>query len=49
MGHAEDYYDQFYRWFSKLEENERQQFIQENPEPSDWSGFYRTIIVHPWL
>jgi dienelactone hydrolase len=48
MGPGESYYDQFYRWFSDLDEAARRDFMNRNPEPSDWTGIYATIVRHPW-
>jgi len=48
MGSGEDYYNEFYRWFSNLGEAARRDFVSRHPEPSDWQGIYATIIEHPW-
>jgi hypothetical protein len=49
MGRGEGYYDEFYQWFSSLEEGDQLKYMQENPEPRGWKGFYKTILSHPWI
>jgi len=48
MGGGEDIYNNFYRWFSGLTEEAASAYKLNNPEPSDWRGFYRKIRQHPW-
>lgn len=40
MGGGEDYRNDFFRFFESLDETAKASFIQENPEPADWKGFY---------
>jgi len=49
MGGGEDYYDNFYHWFSRLNEASRNELMSQFPEPEDWKGFYEMIIDHPWI
>ena len=49
MGDGEDYYNQFYRWFSALSEPEQEAFARANEPPPEWSDLYTTIKAHPWL
>lgn len=48
MGRGEEYYDEFYRWFSNLDAVGQSNYILAHPEPVEWKGFYTTIINHPW-
>lgn len=49
MGRGEEYYDQFYQWFSALPAGEQAAFRRKYAEPRGWKGFYETIIQNPWL
>lgn len=49
MGYEEEYYDQFYKWFSNLIAPEQDGFVARNPEPNGWEGFYDMIRKNPWL
>jgi hypothetical protein len=49
MGGGEEYYDEFYRWFSKLTPNVQTEFQLSNPEPQPWKGTYKIMKDHPWL
>lgn len=48
MGGGEDYYDQFYRWFSRLTPDEQVAYAIANKPPVGWRKFYETIKEHPW-
>jgi hypothetical protein len=48
MGRGEDYYNEFYKWFSVLGATERYLYALGHPEPADWKGFYATIVSRPW-
>lgn len=48
MGPGEDYYDEFYRWFSSLHKDAQSGYIEENPEPPGWQRFYERILSSPW-
>jgi hypothetical protein len=49
MGMGEDYYNQFYRWFSNLSAIEQDNYALANPPPSGWANVYKNIASHPWL
>lgn len=49
MGYGEEYYNQFYKWFSRLDSNAQITYAADNPEPDDWAGIYERIKSHPWL
>ena len=49
MGEGEDYYNQFYRWFSVLHEAEQDAFARTNEPPPEWRELYATIKTHPWV
>ncbi|MGY2732757.1 hypothetical protein ACVWYO_000431 [Sphingomonas sp. UYP23] len=49
MGPGEDYYDQFYQWYSNLSASEQGDYALRNPVPDDWIDLYQTIKDHPWL
>ncbi len=40
MGIGEEYAVKFYKWFSDLSIEERARYIAENPEPTEWAGYY---------
>lgn len=48
MGDGEGYYNDFYRWFSDLGDDERKRFVALNPELEEWAGFYKMIEDSPW-
>jgi hypothetical protein len=48
MGRGEDYYNEFYKWFSVLGSTERDRYVLGQPEPAEWKGFYAMIVSHPW-
>lgn len=48
MGRGEDAYSQFYRAFSDLSPDEREEFAAAHPEPAGWEGTYAQITNHPW-
>ena len=48
MGCGEDYYNQFYRWFSGLHPAEQDQYSRVNEPPQGWGELYDTIRKHPW-
>jgi hypothetical protein len=45
MGPGEDYYDQFYRWYSNLPAREQDDYALRNPVPTDWVDLYQTIRI----
>lgn len=47
MGDGEDYYNQFYRWFSALPVTEQDAYARSNEPPSGWRNLYATIKLHP--
>ena len=49
MGLGEDYYDQFYRWYSNLSAIDQYEYAEKNPLPVDWVDLYQTIKEHPWV
>jgi hypothetical protein len=48
MGGGEDYYNDFYRWFSALTPAEQDAYAQSNEPPLAWRDLYSTIKAHPW-
>lgn len=48
MGYGEEYYNEFYKWFSNLSVAAAAGFMQQNPEPEAWNGFYEILLKHPW-
>jgi hypothetical protein len=48
MSAGEDYYDQFYRWFSGLSPAEQDAYARANEPPSGWRHLYETIRQHAW-
>jgi hypothetical protein len=48
MGDGESYYNEFYRWFSALSQEEREEYQENNPAPAGWERIYQTISEHPW-
>lgn len=48
MGSGEEYYNEFYRWFSGLSGAEQAAYSLANKPPSGWHNLYDTIINHPW-
>lgn len=48
MGTGEEYYIEFYQWFSDMKYKEQMLFMSENIEPEEWAGFYEMIISKPW-
>ena len=48
MGGGEDYYNQFYRWFSNLDAEKQDAYALENNPPFGWRKIYTTIRKHPW-
>jgi hypothetical protein len=48
MGGGEEYYDQFYRWFSGLTPDEQEAYASANEPPAGWRKLYQTIKEHPW-
>ena len=44
MGGGETYLDGFGPWFRALSPEDRTAFMQENPEPEDWKGFYDRVL-----
>lgn len=49
MGYGEDYYDEFYKWFSRLDLATWTDYAENFPEPIEWKGFYKMIMDHPWI
>jgi hypothetical protein len=49
MGDGEDYYNEFYRWFSTLPAADQDAFARVNPPPSEWRNLYETIKADPWF
>jgi len=47
-GAGEELYDRFYQWFSKLTDDEAEDFADRHPEPEQWQGQYAMIRAHPW-
>ncbi len=48
MGRGEEAYIAFYRSFSDLVPEQRDEFAQRNPEPPGWEGLYARITARPW-
>jgi hypothetical protein len=48
MGRGEEAYDEFYRWFSRLNDAEATDYAAKYPEPADWVGKYAQIRANPW-
>jgi hypothetical protein len=40
MGIGEDYIQTFTEWFTRKHPDAKLRYELENPEPSDWAGFY---------
>jgi len=49
MGPGEDYYFEFYRWFSGLSNAEKAAYSEANQPPSGWQDLYKIIIEDPWV
>ncbi len=41
MGDGEVYWAAFNDWFKRKTPEQRRAYAVENPEPSDWGGFYQ--------
>lgn len=48
MGPGQDYYWDFYRWFSGLPDAEKTAYAKAYPPPAGWDHLYRMIIEDPW-
>jgi hypothetical protein len=48
MGDGEEYYNQFYRWFSALPAAEQDAYVSSNEPPSGWRDLYTIIKRQPW-
>lgn len=48
MGRGEDYYNDFYKWFSGLLPSEQEAYALANEPPRGWLNLYDTIRQHPW-
>ncbi len=48
MGEGEDVATHFYRAFSNLSAEARDDYERLNPEPTEWRGYYDTIRASPW-
>ena len=48
MGPAEEYYDEFYKWYCALENANQIDYELNNPEPRGWNGFYQRMRNQPW-
>ena len=48
MGGGEEYYDQFYRWFSNLSHMTQDDFAQSHLPPFGWEDIYKNIRQNPW-
>ncbi len=48
MGSGEDYYLEFYRYYSRLSEEDATDYAREYPEPRGWHGKYAQIRANPW-
>ncbi|UTW56652.1 hypothetical protein [Kordiimonas sp. SCSIO 12610] len=44
MGPGEDYRSDFFEWFVSLTKSNQEIYINSNPEPEDWQGYYQIII-----
>ncbi len=40
MGHGEEYWFEFARWFAGLQPDAGRAYAEKHPEPTGWSGFY---------
>jgi len=40
MGDADGYKNKFRAWFQSLSKEDQTSFIQNNPTPDEWVGFY---------
>lgn len=49
MGYGEEYMNEFWKWFSRLTEDEKKRFELDHPEIAGWEGFYNRIRASPWL
>ncbi len=45
---GEGLYDEFYRWFSRLNDQDAAAYAESNPEPEEWRGHYARIRAHSW-
>ena len=43
MGPGEQYLQDYVKWFASLDADSRLKYINFNPEPLDWMGFYESI------
>ena len=48
MGAGEDVATHFYRVFSDLSVEARDDYERLNPEPQEWKGYYDRIRAKPW-
>jgi hypothetical protein len=48
MGRGEEVYDEFYRYFSCLTDEEAAEYSSKHPEPRGWRGKYAQIRANPW-
>jgi hypothetical protein len=48
MGPGEEYYNQFYRWFSALSRADQHEYSSAHEPPSGWKNIYEAIGQHPW-
>jgi len=44
MGSGQEYLVEFVRWFRELEDSRRVNYMNDYPEPVEWSGFYDRIM-----
>jgi hypothetical protein len=40
MGPGEAYIGEFTQWFARKHDEAKLRYAKENPEPSEWEGFY---------
>ncbi|SDE01881.1 hypothetical protein [Kordiimonas lacus] len=44
MGSGAEYRQHFESWFTGLDDEKRETFMREHPEPEGWRGFYGSLI-----
>ncbi len=49
MGEGEKYLLAWKKWFSSIDELERNEYVKNNPMPTDWFYFYDLIMCQDFL
>ena len=46
MGSGEDYRIDFAKWFRSLSDEKQLAYMEANPEPEEWHGYFSQLRVH---